>query len=62
MSDETKTVHVGCMAQDLQKICPELVDTDEKGYLSIKESKIVYLLLDEVKKLKAEVEELKAKA
>ena len=53
---------IGCLAQDLQEICPELVTTGEDGYLGIQESKIVYLLLDEVKKLKAEVEELKAKA
>ena len=50
---------IGCLAQDLQEICPELVDEDEKGYLSIKESKIVYLLLEEVKQLKKEVDELK---
>lgn len=52
---------IGCMAQDLQQVCPEIVHEDEKGYLAIEESKIVYLLLEEVKKLKAEVEELKAK-
>ena len=52
---------IGCLAQDLQEICPEIVHEDESGYLSIEESKIVYLLLDEVKKLKAEIEELKAK-
>ena len=50
---------VGCIAQDLQKICPEIVTTDEKGYLSIQESKIVYLLIDEVKKLKEEIKQLK---
>ena len=53
---------IGCIAQDLQEICPEIVDTNDKGYLTINESKIVYLLLGEVKKLKAEVEELKTKA
>lgn len=51
--------NVGCMAQDLQEICPEIVDKNEDGYLSIQESKIVYLLLQEVKKLKQEVEDLK---
>lgn len=50
---------IGCLAQDLQKLYPELVTEDEKGYLSVKESKLVYLLIDEVKKLKKEVEELK---
>jgi len=51
--------HIGCIAQDLQRICPEIVHENEDGYLSIEESKIVYLLLNEVKKLKEEVEELK---
>ena len=50
---------IGCIAQDLKEICPEIVNENEKGYLSIQENKLVYLLLDEVKKLKNEVEELK---
>lgn len=50
---------IGCKAQDLQKICPEIVDEGSDGYLSIQESKIVYLLLEEVKKLKKEVDELR---
>lgn len=53
---------IGCLAQDLQKICPQIVKEDEKGYLSILESKIVYLLLEEVKKLRKEVDELKSGA
>jgi hypothetical protein len=50
---------IGCIAQDLQKICPEIVEQGPDGFLKIQESKIVYLLLDEVKKLKAELEQLK---
>ena len=50
---------IGCKAQDLQEICPEIVDEGSDGYLSIKESKIIYLLLDEVKKLKKEIDKLK---
>ena len=50
---------IGCKAQDLQKICPEIVDENPDGYLSIQESKIVYLLLEEVKKLRKEIDELK---
>ena len=53
--------HIGCIAQDLQKICPELVQEDKDGYLSIEESKLIYLLLDEVKKLKKRVDELECK-
>ena len=52
---------IGCLAQDLQEICPEIVSEDKEGYLSIQESKIVYLLLEEVKKLKAEVKSLQSK-
>jgi hypothetical protein len=47
------------MAQDLQQICPELVEEDEEGYLTIKENKIVYLLLDRMKKMQKEIDELK---
>lgn len=61
ISDEKKTKKIGCLAQDLQEICPEIVKEDDKGYLSIEESKIVYLLLDEIKKLKKRVEELEAR-
>lgn len=50
---------IGCIAQDLKEICPEIVNENEKGYLSIQESKLVYLLLYEVKKLKKELDELK---
>lgn len=50
---------IGCKAQDLQEICPEIVDEGSDGYLSIQESKIVYLLLEEVKKLRKEIDELK---
>lgn len=54
-----KKNNIGCLAQDLQKICPEIVNTDSDGYLSIEESKIVYLLLEEVKQLRKELDELK---
>ena len=40
---------IGCKAQDLQEICPEIVGEENDGYLSIQESKIVYLLIDEIK-------------
>lgn len=50
---------IGCIAQDLKEICPEIVNEDKKGYLSIQESKLVYLLLDEVKKLRKELDKIK---
>ena len=61
ISDEKKTKKIGCLAQDLKEICPEIVKEDNNGYLSIEENKIIYLLLDEVKKLKKRVDELEVK-
>lgn len=52
-------IQIGCLAQELRELYPELVTEQEDGYLSIKETKLVYLLLEEVKKLKQEIEELK---
>ena len=59
IDDETHTKNIGCIAQDLQKICPEIVHEDADGYLSIEETKLVYLLLQEVKELKKELKALK---
>ena len=56
---DTKQHTIGCIAQELQEICPEIVHENSDGYLTIEENKIVYLLLDEVKKLKEEIKELK---
>lgn len=50
---------IGFIAQDLKEVYPELVDENEEGILSIKETKLVYLLIEEVRKLKKEIEELK---
>lgn len=50
---------IGFVAQELQEAYPELVSEGEDGMLRIKETKLVYLLIEEVKKLKKEVEDLK---
>lgn len=50
---------IGFVAQELQEIYPELVSEGEDGMLRIKETKLVYLLIEEVKKLKEEVEKMK---
>lgn len=52
---------IGCMAQDLREICPEMVHEETNGMLSVDNSKVVYLLLNEVKKLRNELSKLKAK-
>lgn len=49
---------IGCLAQDLVNIAPELVDTDTEGFMSIKESKLVYLLLFELQKMNKRLDEI----
>ena len=51
----------GVIAQEIQKVMPELVDTRENGYLAVKYDKIVPLLIESIKELKKEIEELKSK-
>lgn len=50
---ETGEHSIGCIAQDLQKMFPELVHEGENGYLSVNEGKLVYLLLLKVKELES---------
>ena len=64
---------IGVIAQELQKVLPELVvsapfDTDKDGnsisgehYLTVRYDKIVALLIEGVKELVKEVEEIKSK-
>jgi hypothetical protein len=56
---ETNIHTIGFIAQELQEKFPELVVADKDGYLAIAESKLVYLLLEEVKLLKEEIRKLK---
>ena len=51
----------GVIAQEIQKVMPELVNTRDSGYLAVKYDKIVPLLIESIKELKKEIEELKSK-
>ena len=53
---------IGCLAQDLHELYPELVREDKDCYLSIQENKLVYLLIEEVKRLTKRVEKLEKKS
>ncbi len=50
---------IGFIAQDVQKVVPELVRENEDGMLSMRHQGIAPILLEAIKELKAEVEELK---
>lgn len=52
---------IGVIAQDLEKVYPELVTTGQDGYKSVDYGKLSVVLLEAVKELKAENEALKAR-
>ena len=51
----------GVIAQEIEEILPELVDTRENGYKAVKYDKLVSLLIEGIKELSEEVKELKEK-
>jgi hypothetical protein len=50
---------VGFIAQEVEKVIPEVVKTDENGIKSVGYANIVPVLVEAIKELKAEIEELK---
>jgi hypothetical protein len=67
-SDADKVVHIGLIAQDVQKVLPEVVASaklplseDETEYLSVAYTEVIPLLVAAIQELSAEVEALKAK-
>lgn len=56
---ETGT-QIGFIAQDIEKVIPELVDTDANGYKSVEYSKLVSVLTGAVQEQQATIERLEA--
>ena len=52
---------VGVIAQDVEKVLPELVTTRDNGYKAVKYDKLVSVLIEGIKELKQEVDLLKKK-
>lgn len=50
---------VGLIAQDVQKVIPEAVGTDDKGYLMLNNDPIMHTMLNAIKEQQAMIEELK---
>jgi hypothetical protein len=52
---------IGVMAQEVEKIAPELVITRDNGYKAVKYEKMIALLIEAIKDLSREIELLKKK-
>jgi hypothetical protein len=57
---DTGTFGMGLIAQEVQKVAAETVETDKDGMLSVAYGNLVGLLVEAIKELKAEVAALKA--
>ncbi len=54
-----KSLQVGVIAQEIEAVLPEIVDTDNQGYKSVDYAKIVALLIESTKAQQKEIENLK---
>jgi hypothetical protein len=52
---------MGVIAQDVEKVCPELVSTDEEGTKSVAYGNMVGLLIEAIKDQQKQIDELRAK-
>jgi hypothetical protein len=52
---------IGVIAQEIEAVLPELVQTRDNGYKAVKYEKMIALLIEAVKELKLEVDNLKSK-
>lgn len=52
---------IGVIAQDIQKLFPEVVNTDDEGYLSVEYSHLVPVLIEAIKAQQLIIDEYKAK-
>lgn len=58
-SDAPKGQHLGVIAQDVEKVFPQAVDTQENGYKTVDYAVLVAPLIEAVKELKSQNEDLR---
>jgi hypothetical protein len=59
-ADKAKGEHLGVIAQDIEKVFPQVVSRDNRGYRAVDYSALVAPLIEAVKELKADNDNLRA--
>lgn len=57
LKDETNKNHIGLIAQDVEKIVPEVVSTNDKGIKGVAYSNLIALLIEAIKEQNKTIEE-----
>ena len=52
---------LGVIAQEVDKVVPEIVTTRDNGYMAVKYEKLVPLLIEAIKELSGQVKDLQSK-
>jgi hypothetical protein len=60
-NDENKKENLGLIAQDVEKVFPQVMDKSKDGYLGVRYTEIVPVLVKAIQELKAQIEELSNK-
>ena len=61
MKTDTKTRKAGVVAQEIQKVLPEVVISNDEGFLAVAYGNIVALLIEALKEEKSKREELEVR-
>ena len=54
--------HYGVIAQDVLEVFPDIVEESVEGYLMVDYQQLIPIMIESIKELKAEIEQLKGDA
>jgi hypothetical protein len=52
---------IGVIAQEVQKVLPEIVTTRDNGYMAVKYEKMIAVLIEAIKEQQKQIDEIKSK-
>jgi len=58
-NDKTKKIHYGVLAQDVERVFPELVEDNMSGYKTVNYQELLPLMLAKMKNMQEQIDELK---